>query len=171
MRNPELDQTCQTGYDEQSASRDCPTRYAATLRIGHDSHNDRQRRSNRGDNIADPVHKVENCPLGLGGSLSLHSLPCGRLLPEVLGMDHERKELKRSNSYESDEPKAVPGVSATSQSHLLLLHGHHLVRIAGENIRAFSTSSKSPSLAPSTFRQVPDRPGCKKPAFRFGDSS
>ena len=92
----------------------------SSLGIRDDCHDHRQRRSNRRDHIADPVHEIENCSFRLGRGLTLDGLARLWRLPKVLGVGHQGRKLERTNHQQIDKNKTAAGVSPIRQSHMLL---------------------------------------------------
>ena len=74
VRDPEFNQTSETGYDKQSAGSDGPTCHAASLGIGNYGHNDGQRSTNGSNHIPHPVDQVQYGAFRLSSGLTLHSL-------------------------------------------------------------------------------------------------
>jgi hypothetical protein len=74
VRDPELNQPCETGDHEQSTGGDGPAHHAAALRISHDSHHNGQRRAHWRNHIAYPVDEVQYGAFRLSSGLSPEEL-------------------------------------------------------------------------------------------------
>jgi hypothetical protein len=86
--NPELEESGETGYRKQTESRAGPSKISASTGIRHNAPNYGHARAHGGDNVADPVHKVEECAFGLRTGLTLNRHIRLRSGAKVLSKSH-----------------------------------------------------------------------------------
>src|SRR5437764_9900994 len=97
LLNPEFEKSRQPRNHKQADGSNRPARHTPAMGVIDDRHDHAQRGANRRNDIADPVHEVEEGTFRLGGRLALNRLICRRRAPEVLRLDKRWGELKENN--------------------------------------------------------------------------